>query len=92
MGMNIIPLGNIFLFRLTDELQDQLEELLDQKKADNLTNEQIAELEGITELSRIFTLINAQLAEKAIWCPLKPEDLYENVPKTYVNTAIPQNI
>jgi hypothetical protein len=54
--MNIVPLGNVFLFHLTDDLQDRLENLLDRKKADDLTNEQIAELEGINELSRIFTL------------------------------------
>ena len=72
LGMNIVPLGNVFLFHLTDDLQDRLENLLDRKKADALNNEQIAELEGITELSRIFTLINAQIAEKAAWCPLKP--------------------
>ncbi len=92
VGMNIVPLGNVFLFHLTDDLQDRLENLLDRKKADALTNEQIAELEGITELSRIFTLINAQIAEKAAWCPLKQKSLSENVPEVSVNTAIRQNI
>ena len=92
VGMNIVPLGNVFLFHLTDDLQDRLENLLDRKKADALTNEQIAELEGITELSRIFTLINAQIAEKAAWCPLKPENLFENAPEVSVNTAIHKNI
>jgi len=65
VGMDIVPLGDVFLFHLTDELQDRLENLLEQKKGDRLSNEQVAELEGITELSRIFTLINAQIAEKA---------------------------
>ena len=92
VGMNIVPLGNVFLFRLTDDLQDRLENLLDLKKVDALTNGQIAELAGITELSRIFTLINAQIAEKAAWCPLKPENLSENAPEVSVNTAIHQNI
>ena len=92
VGMNIVPLGNVFLFHLTDDLQDRLETLLDQKKADALTDEQVAELEGITELSRIFTLINAQIAEKAVWCPLKPENLSENAPEVSVNTAIHLNI
>jgi len=91
-GMDIVPLGDVFLFHLTDELQDRLENLLEQKKCDRLSNEQVAELEGITELSRIFTLINAQIAEKASWCPLKPENLSENEPKVSVNTAIHQNI
>ncbi len=85
LGMDIVPLGDVFLFHLTDELQDRLENLLEQKKCDRLTNEQVAELEGIIELSRIFTLINAQIAEKASWCPLKSENLSENEPKVSVN-------
>ena len=47
LGMNIVPLGNVFLFHLTDDLQDRLENLLERKKANALTNEQIAELEGM---------------------------------------------
>ena len=27
LGMNIVPLGNVFLFHLTDDLQDRLENL-----------------------------------------------------------------
>jgi len=71
VGMDIVPLGDVFLFHLTDELQDRLENLLEQKKCDRMTNEQVAELEGITELSRIFTLINAQIAEKSSYCSLE---------------------
>ena len=59
VGINIVPFGNVFLFHLTDELQERLETLLECKKFDTFTKEQIAELEGINELSRIFTLINA---------------------------------
>jgi len=71
MGMDIVPLGDVFLFHFTDELQDRLENLLEQKKCDRLSNEQVAELEGITELSRIFTLINARIAEKSSYCSLE---------------------
>ncbi len=92
MGMTIVPFGNVFLFHLTDNLQERLETLLKCKKADTLTKEQIAELEGINELSRVFTLINAQIVEKAVWCPLKPENSFENAPEIFVNTAIHQNI
>ena len=92
VGMDIVPLGDVFIFHFTDKLQGRLENLLEQKKYDRLTNEQVAELEGITELSRVFTLINAQIAEKASWCPLKPENLSENELKVSVNIAIHQNI
>jgi hypothetical protein len=49
------------LFKFTDELQSRMEELLQRKKADQLTLEEIAELEAIGELDRIFTHINAML-------------------------------
>lgn len=63
------------LFRFTDELQSRFEELLQKKKADALTPEEEAEYVGISELERIFTLINAQLAAKSKCCPNKLEDL-----------------
>jgi hypothetical protein len=74
-GMKMSEFGNIYLFRFTDELQSRFEELLDKKKADTLTLEEEAEYTGISELQRIFTLINAQLAAKSKWCPNKLEDL-----------------
>jgi hypothetical protein len=49
------------LFKFTDELQSRMEELLQRKKADQLNLEEIAELEAIGELDRIFTHINAML-------------------------------
>ncbi|WP_413174186.1 hypothetical protein [Anabaena azotica] len=49
------------LFKFTDELQNRMEELLDRKKADLLTPEEVIELEAIGELDRIFTHINAML-------------------------------
>lgn len=83
--------GDIYLFKFTSELQSRLEELLEKKKANLLTPEEEAEYAGISELERIFTLINAQLASKSKWCPTKLEDLYDNEPDTSVNTVTPQN-
>lgn len=83
--------GDIYLFKFTSELQSRLEELLEKKKANLLTPEEEAEYAGISELERIFTLINAQLASKSKWCPTKLEDLYNNEPDTSVNTVTPQN-
>jgi hypothetical protein len=37
------------------------EALIDQQKADTLTVQEEAELAGMTELDRIFTLINARI-------------------------------
>ena len=67
--------GDIYLFKFTDELQSRFEELLENKKADALTPEEEAEYVGISELERIFTLINAQLAAKTKWCPNQLENL-----------------
>ena len=49
------------LFKFTDDLQLRMEQLLERKKADLLTPPEIAELEAISELDRIFTHINAML-------------------------------
>ena len=49
------------LFKFTDELQKRMEELLERKKSDLLTSEEVIELEAIGELDRIFTHINAML-------------------------------
>lgn len=50
------------LFKFSDSLQMQMEKLLDKKKSDQLTVDEIAELEAISELDRIFTHMNAMLA------------------------------
>jgi hypothetical protein len=51
--------NNFNLFKFNDELQARMEELLERKKADLLTPEEMMELEAIGELDRIFTHINA---------------------------------
>jgi hypothetical protein len=74
----MIEFGNSCLFKFTDELQSRFEELLEKKKADILASEEEAEYAVISELERIFTSINAQLAAKSKWCPTQLEDLYDN--------------
>jgi hypothetical protein len=49
------------LFKFTDDLQSKMEQLLERKKSDLLTPSEVAELEAIGELDRIFTHINAML-------------------------------
>lgn len=90
-GIRMSEFCNIYLFKFTSELQSRFEELLEKKKADILTPEEEAEYAGISELERIFTLINAQLAAKSKWCPTQLEDLYDNEPDISVNTVIPPN-
>ncbi|MFZ4678074.1 MAG: hypothetical protein ACOYM4_20675 [Nodosilinea sp.] len=50
------------LFKFSEFLQFRMETLLEKKKADQLTPNELAELDAIGELDRIFTHINAMLA------------------------------
>ena len=50
------------LFKFSEFLQFRMETLLEKKKADRLTPDELAELDAIGELDRIFTHINAMLA------------------------------
>nr|WP_071191640.1 hypothetical protein [Trichormus sp. NMC-1] len=59
--MKVEKVDKFNLFKFNDELQKRMEELLDRKKADLLTSEEVIELEAIGELDRIFTHINAML-------------------------------
>lgn len=90
-GLFMSQFGDIQLFRFTEELQSRFEELLNKNKQSLLTPEERAELDGISELSRIFTYINAQLAAQAKWCPTQPENLSDTKPNSSVNIAIPPN-
>jgi hypothetical protein len=73
-GIIMSQMGEVYLFKFNEELQSRFEDLQQQKKQRSLTPEEQAELAGISDLSRIFTLINAQLAVQAKWCPTQPEN------------------
>jgi hypothetical protein len=60
--IQIEKMGNWNLFKFSDSLQLRMESLLEKKKADQMTPEEVAELDAIGELDRIFTHINAMLA------------------------------
>jgi hypothetical protein len=60
-GITVQKVRDLNLFKFTDELQARLEELLALHKAGALNPEQEAELAGITELDRIFMMLNARL-------------------------------
>jgi hypothetical protein len=74
-GIELEPFGDAYLFRFNEQLQARLEELLEKSKAGSLTSDETMEWAGISELSRIFTFINAQLAAKAKWCPTELDNL-----------------
>lgn len=64
--IRIEKVGNWDLFKFSESLQQRMENLLDKKKADELTPDEIAELDAIVELDRIFTHINAMLAAQNV--------------------------
>jgi hypothetical protein len=59
-------LGNWSLFKFSESLQLRMESLLEKKKTDQITPDEIAELDAIGELDRIFTHINAMLAAQNV--------------------------
>jgi len=54
------------LFKFSESLQLRMESLLEKKKADQMTSDEIAELDAIAELDRIFTHVNAMLAAQNV--------------------------
>ncbi len=60
-GIKITKVRELHLFKITDELQLRLNELNQRQKIKELTLEEGAELAGILELDRIFTLLNAKV-------------------------------
>jgi hypothetical protein len=58
-GIRVERVNNLNLFKFTEKLGLRMQELLDKKKADLSTPEEIAELEAIGELDTIFNYINA---------------------------------
>ena len=54
------------LFKFSKSLQQRMELLLEKKKVDRLMAEEIAELEAIGELDRIFTHINAMMVAQDV--------------------------
>jgi acyl dehydratase len=61
VGIQIQKVRGLNLFKFNDDLQARLEVLIDRQKANILTAEETTELAGITELDRIFTLMNARI-------------------------------
>jgi hypothetical protein len=60
-NIQIDKVRGLNLFKFADDLQVRLEVLIDHQKAGSLSAEETTELAGITELDRIFTLINARI-------------------------------
>jgi ABC-type protease/lipase transport system fused ATPase/permease subunit len=51
---------NLYLYKFSETLQNRLDDLNDRLKANQLSDEERAELAGILDLDQIFTFLNAQ--------------------------------
>ncbi len=60
-NIEINKVRGLNLFKFADDLQARLEVLIDRHKAGIISAEETTELAGITELDRIFTLMNARI-------------------------------
>ncbi|HEY9631057.1 MAG TPA: hypothetical protein V6C84_27520 [Coleofasciculaceae cyanobacterium] len=64
-GIKMAKVRDRYLFKFSEELQARLNELNQRRKQDSLTADEDAELIGILELDRIFTLLNAKIIAKS---------------------------
>lgn len=60
-GIQISKVRDLNLFKFSSELQTRSEELSERRKSGIITYSEEAELAGILELDRIFTLLNAKI-------------------------------
>jgi hypothetical protein len=73
-GIKISKVRNLSLFKFADELQSRLDDLAERNKAGLLSSEEEAELAGILELDRIFTLLNARIIAESCQLITPPEN------------------
>jgi hypothetical protein len=60
-GIKLSKVRDLNLFKFADGLQARLDDLSERNKSSDLTDAEVAELAGILELDRIFTLLNARI-------------------------------
>jgi hypothetical protein len=91
IGIRLETIGGLQLFKFTESLQTRSDNLLDLSKSRDLSPEEQAELESLTQLSQVFTYANSLLAANTLWFQPHSENLSPNEPPRVVNTAIPQS-
>jgi hypothetical protein len=64
-GLQVQQIDRLTLPKFTDDLGDRLQTLLDRKKANTLTPEEMLDLAAISELDEIFSYINGVIAAKS---------------------------
>lgn len=65
-GIQLKTVRGLFLFKLSEDLQEHLESLNEKQRESHLTPGEEVELTGILELDRIFTLLNAKIIAESV--------------------------
>jgi len=65
-GIQMQSIRGLFLFKFSHDLQERLESLNQKNRESSLTPDEAAELTGILELDRIFTLLNAKIIAETV--------------------------
>lgn len=86
-GIRLEKVGEVQLFKFTAELQARSDQLLERSKQSELSKEEQAELDGISQLAQIFTYANSVLAAESAWSPTPSENSLPNAPTFSVNTG-----
>jgi hypothetical protein len=64
-GIVMARVRDRYLFKFSETLQNRLDDLNEHLKQSGLTDEEKAELAGILELDRIFTLLNTKIISES---------------------------
>ena len=64
-GIRVEDVDGLRLFKFTDAFQERLEALLERNQTNALSNEEVTELDGLTEVDRFFTYLNSRLIAQA---------------------------
>ncbi|CAN1210428.1 EF-hand domain-containing protein [Tumidithrix helvetica PCC 7403] len=64
-GIVMAKVRDRFLFKFSETLQNRLDDLNEHLKENGLNEDEKAELAGILELDRIFTLLNAKIISES---------------------------
>ncbi len=87
--VTVNPDDRFRMFSFMPSLQERLEHLLEQHRSIGLSEDEMAEMQGILELNKILSFVNTKLATE-LWQSATLSDKWsENAPVDNVNIAIP---
>ena len=86
--VSVNPGDRLRMFSFQPELQSRLEVLLETHRSAGLTEDEMAEMNGLLELNKILSFVNTKLATELWQSATLPDNWSENERVGGVNTAI----